>query len=413
VAIACLLGAEEFGFATTALVTLGCIMMRKCHLNTCPVGVATQDPNLRKKFTGKPEHIINFLTFVAEDLRVIMAELGFRTVNEMVGHVECLETEKAINHWKAQGIDLTLLLQKPPVPARYGTHCTQKQDHALEKALDNELIEKILPRLKAGERVRMEVPIRNVQRTVGTMLSSEITRQFGADALEEDTVHLHLRGSAGQSFGAFSVKGLTLEVEGDGNDYFGKGCSGSKMIVYPDREATFIPEQNILIGNVAFYGATSGEAYVRGLAGERFCVRNSGMRAVVEGVGDHGCEYMTGGVAVILGPTGLNFAAGMSGGIAYVLDREKSFAQRCNKEMVELDEVVESADVEVLCGLIENHARYTGSGVAKKVLDEWEETLPYFVKVMPVEYKRALAELEKARSRTGEAEIAVEVASRG
>ncbi len=413
VAIACLLGAEEFGFATTALVTLGCIMMRKCHLNTCPVGVATQDPNLRKKFTGRPEHIINFFTFIAEDLRVIMAELGFRTVNEMTGHVECLAAEKAINHWKAQGIDLTLLLQKPPVPARYGTYCTQKQEHGLEKALDNELISKILPRLHKGERIQMDVPIRNIQRTVGTMLSSEITRQFGADALEEDTVHLHLRGSAGQSFGAFSVKGLTLEVEGDGNDYFGKGCSGSKMIVYPDREATFIPEQNILIGNVAFYGATSGEAYVRGLAGERFCVRNSGMHAVVEGVGDHGCEYMTGGVAVVLGPAGLNFAAGMSGGIAYVLDRERSFASRCNMEMVELEEVETPADIEVLRDLIEKHARYTKSNVARKILDEWEETLPYFVKVMPVEYKRALAELKKERIQTGTMEAIEEVAARG
>ncbi len=413
VAIACLLGAEEFGFATTALISLGCIMMRKCHLNTCPVGVATQDPVLRKKFTGKPEHIINFFTFIAEDLRAIMASLGFRTVNEMVGHVECLDTEKAINHWKVQGIDLTPLLQKPPVPAGYGTYCIQKQDHGLEKALDNELIEKILPSLKKGERMKLDVPIRNINRTVGTMLSSEITRQIGADALEEDTVHIHFRGSAGQSFGAFAVKGLTLEIEGDANDYFGKGCSGAKMIVYPDRKADFIPEKNILIGNVAFYGATSGEAYVRGLAGERFCVRNSGIRAVVEGTGDHGCEYMTGGVAVVLGPTGRNFAAGMSGGIAFVLDREKTFAIRCNKEMVECEDVVSPADIELLRAMIEKHARYTGSSVAKRILDEWEETLPDFIKVMPVEYKRALAELENEKRQVEPAVVLAEAAAHG
>ncbi len=413
VAIACLLGAEEFGFATTALISLGCIMMRKCHLNTCPVGVATQDPHLRKKFTGKPEHVINFFTFIAEDLRTIMAELGFRTVNEMVGHVECLDTEKAIHHWKTQGLDLTPLLRKPPVPPGFGTYCNQAQDHGLEKALDNELIEKVLPRLEKGEVVKLDVPIRNINRTVGTMLSSEITRRFGADALEEDTVHIHFRGSAGQSFGAFSVKGLTLEVEGDANDYFGKGCSGAKMIVYPDRKADFIPEKNILIGNVAFYGATSGEAFVRGLAGERFCVRNSGIRAVVEGTGDHGCEYMTGGVAVVLGPTGRNFAAGMSGGIAFVLDRDETFGIRCNKEMVECEEVDSPADIELLRELITKHARYTGSSVAQRILDEWEDTLPYFVKVMPIEYKRALAELGNERPKTEPAPELEEVAARG
>ncbi|NUN95215.1 MAG: glutamate synthase large subunit [Candidatus Omnitrophica bacterium] len=417
VAIAILLGAEEFGFATSALITQGCVMMRKCHLNTCPVGIATQDPRLRAKYTGKPEHLVNFFTFIAEDLRAIMAELGFRTVNEMVGHVECLDVEKAIDHWKAKGLDLTPLLTKPNVPPTFGTYCGQAQDHGLEKALDNELIERVIPSLERGEKVSLELPIRNINRTVGTMLSSEITRRFGPDSLEEDTVTLRFRGSAGQSFGAFSVQGIAFIVEGDANDYFGKGCSGSKMIIFPDRQATFVPEENILIGNVAFYGATSGEAYVRGVAGERFCVRNSGIRAVVEGVGDHGCEYMTGGVAVILGRTGRNFAAGMSGGIAYVLDRDGTFPKRCNKDMVELEELENPTDIELLRDMIEKHHRYTGSAVAAGVLAQFEELLPHFVKVMPIEYKRALAELEREREResaiseeTGEL---LEVAARG
>jgi glutamate synthase (ferredoxin) len=419
VAIACMLGAEEFGFATTALITLGCIMMRKCHLNTCPVGIATQDPKLRAKFNGKPEYVINFMTFIAEDLREIMAGLGFRTMNEMVGHVECLDTHKAIAHWKAQGIDLAQLLAKPDVPAHFGTYCSQKQDHGLEKALDNKLMELVLPALERGERVSLEIPIYNTNRTVCTMLSSEITRRFGPDALDPDTVEIRFRGSAGQSFGAFSVQGLTLSVEGDANDYFGKGCSGSKMIVFPDRNATFVPEENILIGNVAFYGATSGEAYVRGLAGERFCVRNSGIRAVVEGVGDHGCEYMTGGVAVILGPTGRNFAAGMSGGVAYVLDREGTFKQHCNLEMVEIEPMENSTDIEILRDMIEKHLHYTGSSVAKGILDQWDETLPKFVKIMPIDYKRALAEMARERElerQRMEAEVPaelVEVAAHG
>jgi glutamate synthase (ferredoxin) len=418
VAIAILLGAEEFGFATSALVTLGCIMMRKCHLNTCPVGVATQDPRLRAKFTGQPEYVVRFLTFIAEDLRVLMAELGFRTVSEMVGQSECLDARKAIDHWKAKGLDLSPLLAKPDAPPEFGTYCKQSQDHGLDKALDNQLMEIILPRLGRGERVRLELPIHNTNRTVGTMLSSEITRRFGADALEEDTVQIQFRGSAGQSFGAFSVRGLTLQVEGDANDYFGKGCSGSKMIIFPDREATFKPEQNILIGNVAFYGATSGEAYVRGLAGERFCVRNSGIRAVVEGVGDHGCEYMTGGVAVILGPTGRNFGAGMSGGVVYVLDRDGTFSSRCNMEMVELETLENATDIEVLRSMIEKHLQYTQSTVAAEVISNWRDMLPRFIKVMPIEYKRALAELEKEReqeeaAQEAEAVAAGEVTARG
>ncbi|MCB9782859.1 MAG: glutamate synthase large subunit [Candidatus Omnitrophica bacterium] len=397
VAVAILLGAEEFGFATTALITLGCILMRKCHLNTCPVGIATQNEELRKKFSGDPQAVINFLTFIAEDLRQIMADLGFRTVSEMVGHVECLETSKAIDHWKARGLDLKPLLTKPDVGPEVGTYCQIPQDHGLELALDNELIELAAPTLERKESVKIDIPIKNINRTVGTMLSSEITRRYGRDALEEDTIHIHFRGSAGNSFGAFSVQGLRLEVEGDANDYFGKGCSGSKMIVYPDRESDFVPEENIIIGNVAFYGATSGEAYVRGIAGERFCVRNSGVRAVVEGVGDHGCEYMTGGVAVILGHTGRNFAAGMSGGIAYVYDPDGTFPIRCNKEMVDLEAVENETDIDLLKGMIENHQHYTGSSVAEKMLANWDDVLPKFVKVMPTDYKRALEELERER----------------
>jgi glutamate synthase (ferredoxin) len=413
VAIACLLGAEEFGFATSALVSLGCIMMRKCHLNTCPVGIATQDPHLRAKFTGKPEHIINFLTFIAEDLRSIMASLGFRTINEMVGHVECLDSQRAIRHWKAQGVDLTPLLTRPLVPPTYGTYHCQAQEHGIEKALDNQLVDEIIPVLEEGERFCGEFPIRNVNRTVGTMLSSEITRRFGADALEDHTVHLHFHGSAGQSFGAFSVKGLTLVVEGDANDYFGKGCSGSRMIIYPDQKTTFDSEKNIIIGNVAFYGATSGEAFVRGVSGERFCVRNSGIRAVVEGVGDHACEYMTGGVAVILGTTGRNFAAGMSGGVAFVFDRDGSFPIRCNREMVELEQITDPSDIELLYNLIEKHVDYTGSTVGESILDQWDDALPKFIKVMPIEYKRALAEMEQERQQTAATPELMEVTARG
>jgi glutamate synthase (ferredoxin) len=411
VAVAILLGAEEFGFATSALITLGCILMRKCHLNTCPVGIATQRKELREKFDGTPESVVNFFTFIAGDLRQIMADLGFRTVNEMVGHVECLETKGAIDHWKTKGLDLTPLLTKPDVPERFGTYCQVEQDHGLDQALDNRLIELAAPALERKEKVNIEIPIKNINRTVATMLSSEITRRYGRDGLEPDTIQIHFRGSAGQSFGAFSVQGLRLTVEGDANDYFGKGCSGSKIVIYPDRDATFVPEENILIGNVAFYGATSGEAYIRGKAGERFCVRNSGVRAVVEGIGDHGCEYMTGGVAVILGPTGRNFAAGMSGGVAYVWDPESQFPIHCNLELVELEKVENSTDIDILKGMIENHIAYTGSSVGQKLLDRWEQTLTAFVKVMPTDYKLALAEMEKERE---EAEpVGEEVGARG
>jgi glutamate synthase (NADPH/NADH) large chain len=394
VAIACLLGAEEFGFASAPLVASGCIMMRKCHLNTCPVGVATQNPELRKKFAGKPEHVINYFHFVAEELRRIMASLGFRTINEMVGCVDRLETRKAVDHWKARGLDFSKILYKPEVPPHIGTYCQQPQDHKLDKALDWQLIEKAAPALEHKQKVTIDLPIRNTNRTVGTMLSREISKRYEEAGLPDETITINATGSAGQSFCAFGARGLFIRIAGDANDYFCKGLSGAKVVIAPPPGSTFIPEKNILVGNVALYGATSGEVYARGIAGERFCVRNSGAKAVIEGLGDHGCEYMTGGRAVILGPTGRNFAAGMSGGIAYVLDDAGDFGQvRCNKEMVELEEVVLPDDVAELRALIENHYRYTDSRVARRVLDNWDVILARFVKVMPVDYKRALQRL--------------------
>jgi len=391
VAIATLLGAEEYGFATIPLITLGCIMMRVCHLNTCPVGVATQDPELRAKFQGKPEHVINYFYFVAEEMRKIMAELGFRTINEMVGRVDRLNVRKAIDHWKAKGLDFSKILYKPEVSPEVGSYCMKKQDHGLEIALDNELIKRAKPALEHREKVNIDVNIRNINRTVGTMLSAEISRKFGESGLPPETITINCKGSAGQSFCAFGARGLRMNISGDANDYFGKGLSGAKLVIAPPKKSIFVPEENILIGNVAFYGATSGEAYIRGLAGERFCVRNSGVRAVVEGVGDHGCEYMTGGRAVILGKTGRNFAAGMSGGIAYVLDETGDFKKfRCNHEMVELEEVVTDRDILELKGMIENHLEYTGSSVAEKILADWPASQKQFVKVMPTDYKRAL-----------------------
>ncbi|MCX7014071.1 MAG: glutamate synthase large subunit, partial [Candidatus Sumerlaeota bacterium] len=360
VAIACLLGAEEFGFATAPLITLGCVMMRKCHLNTCAVGVATQDPELRKKFGGKPEYVVNFLRFVAEDLRRIMAQLGFRTIHEMVGRVDRLDARKAVDHWKARGLDFSNILHRADAPAGVGRYCQIGQQHGLESALDHELIARAAPALEYGEPVDIDIPIRNVNRTVGTMLSGEIARRHGAPGLPEDTIQIHCRGSAGQSFGAFAARGLTISVKGDANDYFGKGLSGARLIIAPPDEATFDPEKNILIGNVALYGATSGEMYVHGLAGERFAVRNSGARAVAEGVGDHGCEYMTGGRVAVLGRTGRNFAAGMSGGIAYIFDESGDFgAMRCNKEMVDLETMADPEEIAELRWMIAMHYRYT------------------------------------------------------
>ncbi|MDA8413070.1 MAG: glutamate synthase large subunit [Desulfobacteraceae bacterium] len=398
VAIAALLGAEEFGFATAPLVTLGCVMMRVCHSNTCPTGVATQDPLLRKNFTGKPEHVVNFMRYVAQELREIMAQLGFRTLNEMVGRVDLLEARKAIDHWKAQGLDFSNILHQPQVGLEVGRYCTEQQDHGLEKSIDmTRLLDICRPAIERGEKVSAELPITNVDRVVGTILGNEITRSHGAQGLPEGTVKLRFNGSAGQSFGAFIPRGITLELSGDANDYLGKGLSGGTIVVYPPEGSPFKAEENIIAGNVALYGATSGTAYIRGMAGERFCVRNSGVNAVVEGVGDHGCEYMTGGAVVVLGSTGRNFAAGMSGGIAYVLDEQGDFASRCNREMVGLEQP-DDGDKATIRDMIEKHAELTGSNRAAMVLDNWDGYENRFVKVLPMDYKRVLQALERAQS---------------
>jgi len=426
VAIGALLGADEFGFATAPLIVEGCIMMRKCHLNTCPVGVATQDPELRKRFTGKPEHVINYFFFVAEEVRKIMARLGYRTMDEMIGQMDRLEMRKAIEHWKAKGVDFTRLLTKPQVPEEVKLYNCEAQDHGLDRALDHELIRQAQPALEKGEPVKIEIPVQNYNRTFGTMLSGEVARRYGHAGLPDDTIYIKAKGNGGQSFGAWLAKGVTIELAGDANDYVGKGMSGGHIVIYPPAEAGIEKaEDNIIVGNTVLYGAISGECYFRGVAGERFCVRNSGVTAVVEGVGDHGCEYMTGGVMVCLGPTGRNFAAGMSGGIAYVLDGNGDFDQRCNMSMVELepiaaeDDALEALDhqggdmetagrVDVshdmtrfdairLKQLIENHAHYTDSPVARNILENWDHYLPKFVKVMPVDYRRALTEMQAAQ----------------
>jgi glutamate synthase (NADPH/NADH) large chain len=397
VAIAALLGAEEWGVATAALVVEGCIMMRKCHLNTCPVGIATQDPELRKRFTGDADHVVNFFKFITQELREIMAELGFKTVNEMIGQVDCLETRPDIKHWKYSKLDLSPILYKEPASLYTGLYKQEEQDHGIDKVIDWKLLEAAKPALENSEKVYAEFTTINTDRTIGTILSNEISKKYKTEGLPDDTIHFKFNGTAGQSFGAFNTKGVTLELEGDANDYFGKGLSGARLVVYPPKESTFVPEENILIGNVAFYGATSGSAYIRGKAGERFAVRNSGVDAVVEGVGDHGCEYMTGGRVVILGDTGRNFAAGMSGGIAYVYDVKGTFATLCNKEMVDLDPV-DNGDAEDLRALIQNHFKYTGSTVAKFILDDYENQLKNFVKVFPIDYKKVLkTKAEKAK----------------
>jgi glutamate synthase (NADPH/NADH) large chain len=398
IAIACMLGAEEFGFATAPLIALGCIMMRKCHLNTCPVGIATQDPELRKKFTGQPEHVINYFFMVAEECREIMASLGIRTMNELVGRVDLLQPEAAINHWKAKGVDLTPILTPAVKPhPDVKTYCTNEQKHGLEHTLDQTtLIPACRAAIDNGTKIKKEFRIVNTDRATGTTLSHEVSKRWGANGLPDNTIHLKFTGHAGQSFGAWAVHGVTLELEGDANDYVGKGLSGGRIVIYPPKEAAFVPEENILIGNVALYGAIHGEAYFRGVAAERFCVRNSGAEAVVEGCGDHGLEYMTGGRAVILGPTGRNFAAGMSGGIAYVYDPQGQFQANCNLEMVELERLEVETDISELQRLITNHAKYTGSEVAKRILANWDTEQTHFHKVMPVDYKRALAEMAKA-----------------
>ncbi len=399
VVIAALLGAEEFGFATAPLVVLGCVMMRVCHMNTCPTGIATQNPELRKNFKGDPNHVINFMYFIASEMREIMAQLGFRTVDEMVGRTDKLEPRLAVDHWKAKHVDLSALLYQPTVPEGVARHCQVAQNHGLEKTLDHQVLMGICkPALDHAQPVDADLPIRNVHRVVGTQVGSEVTRRYGPEGLPEDTIRLRFHGSAGQSFGAFIPRGVTLELEGDSNDYIGKGLSGGKIIVYPPAGSTFAPEENIIIGNVAFYGATDGQAYIRGKAGERFCVRNSGMTAVVEGVGDHGCEYMTGGRVVVLGDTGRNFAAGMSGGIAYVIDWKGDFWRRCNTEMVDLDALVDPCEAEEVRMMVHTHAEATGSLLGYRILADWEEALPRFVKVISKDYKRMLQTFQEMES---------------
>ncbi|MBU2904765.1 MULTISPECIES: glutamate synthase large subunit [Arenibacter] len=400
VAIACLLGAEEFGFATAPLVASGCIMMRVCHLNTCPVGIATQNPELRKKFEGKPEHVVNYMYFVAQELREIMAQLGFRTIEEMVGQVQKLDRKKALEHYKAAGIDLTPILYQVDVPKGTKFYNTQKQKHDIEKSIEFEILEKAHPALFRKEKISLDFPIHNTDRAVGAITSNEISKIYGVDGLPENTLKLNFTGSAGQSFGAFATKGLTMIVNGNTNDYLGKGLSGAKLIIKVPYKSTLKPEDNVITGNVTLYGATSGEAYINGKAGERFCVRNSGAQAVVEGIGDHGCEYMTGGTAVILGEVGRNFGAGMSGGIAYIFDEKNTFRRNCNTEALNLLKVEDDNDIAELKGLIENHYNATLSPIAQRILENWEDCLPKFIRVFPEEYKQALIRLEKEKLET-------------
>ena len=408
VVVAALLGAEEFGFATAPLVALGCVMMRVCHLNTCPAGVATQDPRLRKFFAGKPEHVENFMRFIAQEVRELMAQLGFRSVNEMIGRADRLEARRAVEHWKAHGLDYSNILYQPPVEDNVGRYCQMPQDHGLNKALDTQMLAKLCaPAIVRGERVRLTLPIRNVNRVVGTITGSEITRRYGAVGLPEDTITVHFKGSAGQSFGAFMPRGMSFLLEGDANDYVGKGLSGGKIVVFPPHGSTFDPVENIIIGNVAFYGATAGEAFISGMAGERFCVRNSGVNAVVEAVGDHGCEYMTGGRVVVLGRTGRNFAAGMSGGVAYVMDAQGDFATRVNRQMVDLEKLDDAREIEDLRQMVQRHFDYTKSRCAFAILARWDEQVAKFVKIMPKDYKRVLQAVQKVREQGLSGEEAV------
>ncbi|WP_406608720.1 glutamate synthase large subunit [Agarivorans sp. JK6] len=408
-AVATLLGAEEWGVATAALVVEGCTMMRKCHLNTCPVGIATQDRRLRERYAGQVDHVVNFFKMMVEGLREIMAELGFRSINEMVGQSQCLTPRTDVDHWKYKGVDLSPILYKADDSGNETLYCSQEQKHLIHDIVDRQLIKDAAKALESGEEVSLKSEIINTNRSVGTMLSNEISKRYGAEGLPEDTIKVKFNGSAGQSFGTFAAKGIKFELEGDANDYFGKGLSGAKLVVYPDTSAPFEARKNIIVGNVAFFGGTSGEAYIRGIAGERFCVRNSGVTAIVEGVGDHGCEYMTGGKAVILGETGRNFAAGMSGGVAYVLDRNKQFASRCNMEMVKLGGVDDAAEAAELKALIENHLEQTGSDVAKELLADWDSALSMFVRVMPTDYERMQNYMKEAKA-TGEHETDYDVA---
>jgi glutamate synthase (NADPH/NADH) large chain len=416
VVIGALLGADEFGFSTAPLIAAGCIMMRKCHLNTCPVGVATQDPVLRKRFTGQPEHVINFFFFVAEEVRELMAAMGYRTFDEMIGQMQMLDQRKVIEHWKAKGLDFSKLFTKPIAPEGVPIHHCETQDHKIHDILDRKLIAQSQAAIERGTPVKLSAVIRNIDRTAGAMLSGEIAKRYGHIGLPDDTIHVSLTGTAGQSFGAFLASGVTFELEGDANDYVGKGLSGGRIIIRPPAHAGIVPEESIIVGNTVLYGAIAGECYFRGIAGERFAVRNSGATAVIEGAGDHCCEYMTGGMVVVLGSTGRNFAAGMSGGIAYVLDEEGTFEQRCNRAMVELQEMPEWIEGEMhgdltdmtqfdnqrLHMLISNHARYTGSRRAAAIIAGWSSYLPKFRKVMPHEFSRALAEMAKASLQAAE-----------
>ncbi len=413
VVVATLLGAEEFGFSTAPLVVMGCIMMRVCHLNTCPVGVATQNPELRKKFTGQPEFVETFFKFIAEEVREYMAQLGFRAINEMIGQVDRLNVNHAVNHWKAHGLDFSKILHKVEPAPGFGMYCMNEQDHGLDKSLDvTTLVPLCKDAIEEKKPVDIILPVQNTNRTVGTILGYNITKRYGAEGLPEDTIRVHFNGSAGMSFGAFVPKGVTMTLEGDANDYLGKGLSGGKIIVYPPRPSTFVPEENIIVGNVLLYGATSGEVYIRGIAGERFCVRNSGAHTVVEGVGDHACEYMTGGRVVVIGPTGRNFAAGMSGGIAYVLADKENFKIYCNLDMVDLDEI-ENEDIDSIRALLNKHVELTKSSVAKNILDHWHEYQSKFIKVMPKDYKRVLAAIKKAKEEGTSEDDAVMEAAHG
>jgi glutamate synthase (NADPH) large chain len=407
-----LLGADEFGFATAPLVVEGCIMMRKCHLNTCPVGVATQDPELRKRFTGQPEHVVNYFFFVAEEVRELMAQIGIRKFNDLIGRTDLLDMQEGIEHWKASGLDFSKIFHQPKLSADVSRRHNEAQEHGLEHALDNKIIELAKPALENGEKVIIDLPISNTNRTVGTMLSNQVAVRYGHDGLPDDTITVKLKGTAGQSFAAFLAKGITLELTGEGNDYVGKGLCGGRIVIKPPVAFNAKAEENIIVGNTVMYGATIGESYFHGVAGERFCVRNSGATAIVEGVGDHGCEYMTGGTVVVLGQTGRNFAAGMSGGIAYVYDEDGTFAKRCNMSMVTLEKVqaadkistlagehMGQADETTLLALLNKHVAYTGSERAKMILADWNNYRSKFVKVLPSEYKRVLAERAAAATK--------------
>tara|TARA_B100001250_G_scaffold414382_1_gene452399 strand:- start:3625 stop:5535 length:1911 start_codon:yes stop_codon:yes gene_type:complete len=415
VIVAALLGAEEFGFATAPLVVSGCVMMRVCHLDTCPVGVATQNKELRSRYSGKAEFVVNFFEYIAQEVREYLAQLGFSSIEEAVGRVDCLNVDEAVNHWKAEGLDLTPILHVPTSPWEQDRFCSKSQEHGLEKALDQELIKQAQPALRDGSPVKFKAPVSNVNRTVGTLLGHHVTKNFGGQGLPDDTITIEMTGSAGNSFGAFVPKGITFQLFGDANDYLGKGLSGGRISLRPPNNSapTFIPEDNVIAGNVILYGATSGETFIRGIVGERFCVRNSGATAVAEGVGDHACEYMTGGTVVILGPTGRNFGAGMSGGVAFVHDPDDNFHRNLNTEMVDLESSLEDDDANLLRDLIRLHHEETSSGIASTILDNWHQQVRNFKKVMPKDYRRVLDAISTAEEQGQDVEEAVMAAAKG